>query len=207
MLSTSEPPANLLATLRDQPLLVVLRAARPADLRGSLERLAGLGVRHVEVAWTDDPSWVRQVIHLRADFPSLALGAASVCTPAAVDAVVSAGLAYAVSPILDPALVQRARALDLQLVPGVLSPSEVFRARELGCPLVKLFPAATVGPGYWSRLRAPLGGLPACIAAGGLRVEDVEPWLAAGVDAVALGGNLDLPGSLQAVAGLLQRLA
>jgi 2-dehydro-3-deoxyphosphogluconate aldolase/(4S)-4-hydroxy-2-oxoglutarate aldolase len=57
--------------------------------------------------------------------------------------------------------------------------------------LVKLFPAATVGPGYWRRLAAPLGeSLPFCIAAGGLGPADVMTWLEAGVDAVALGSSL-----------------
>jgi 2-dehydro-3-deoxyphosphogluconate aldolase/(4S)-4-hydroxy-2-oxoglutarate aldolase len=56
---------------------------------------------------------------------------------------------------------------------------------------VKLFPAATLGPGYSGRLRAPLGeSLPFCVAAGGLRPEDVPVWLEAGVDAVALGSSL-----------------
>jgi len=73
----------------------------------------------------------------------------------------------------------------------VMSPTEVCQARALGCRLVKLFPAATVGPGYWRRLAAPLGeSLPFCIAAGGLGPADVMTWLEAGVDAVALGSSL-----------------
>jgi 2-dehydro-3-deoxyphosphogluconate aldolase / (4S)-4-hydroxy-2-oxoglutarate aldolase len=111
-----------------------------------------------------------------------------------------------VSPILDAELLQRARRLGLVLVPGVLSPSEVHQARQLGCRLVKLFPAASVGPDYWRRLRQPLGGLPACIAAGGLAPADVEPWLQAGVDAVALGGGLDPAAGWDQLSALLKRL-
>lgn len=171
-----------------------------------LERLDGCGLRHVELAWTGHPHWITQASGLVRRFPRLHLGAASVCSHPALEAVTTAGLAYAVSPVLDEPLLQAARARGLPLVPGVFSPSEVHRARELGCPLVKLFPAAALGPGFWPRLRAPLGPLPACIAAGGLGVEDVEPWLAAGVDAVALGGSLNSPAAWQALEQLTARL-
>jgi 2-dehydro-3-deoxyphosphogluconate aldolase/(4S)-4-hydroxy-2-oxoglutarate aldolase len=55
---------------------------------------------------------------------------------------------------------------------------------------VKLYPAASLGPGYWSSLAGPLKPLPFCIAAGGLSVADVRSWLEAGVDAVAIGSQL-----------------
>ena len=56
-----------------------------------------------------------------------------------------------------------------------------------GCGLVKLFPAVQLGVGYTQSLQGPLGPLPKVIAAGGLGVDDLEPWLAAGHAAVALG--------------------
>jgi 2-dehydro-3-deoxyphosphogluconate aldolase/(4S)-4-hydroxy-2-oxoglutarate aldolase len=70
----------------------------------------------------------------------------------------------------------------------VYSPSEVERFRSAG--LVKLFPAASLQPQYWRQLRQPLHPLPFCIAAGGLRPQDVASWFAAGVQAVALGSSL-----------------
>jgi len=123
-------------------------------------------------------------------FPGLHVGAASVCTAAALEDVAHAGLSFAVSPVLQPAMLQRAAQLGLTLVPGVFSPSEVWQAIALGCPMVKLFPAVSLGPAYWRRLAGPLGPLPFCIAAGGLGPVDLPTWLSAGVDAVALGGEL-----------------
>jgi 2-dehydro-3-deoxyphosphogluconate aldolase/(4S)-4-hydroxy-2-oxoglutarate aldolase len=189
--NTSDPALTLLHALHRQPLLVVLRAEQPLQLTATLERLERSGLRHVELAWSPHPAWTSQVRQLVRQFPSLSLGAASVCTPAGVDAAGQAGLRYVVSPILDVTLLRRAQEQGLALVPGVFSPSEVHQARLLGCPLVKLFPAANLGPHYWRSLRQPLGDLPACIAAGGLGLADVQPWLQAGVDAVALGGGLD----------------
>lgn len=168
----------------------MLRPQRPLEAVPTLTTLAALGVRHVEIAWSGDPAWVEECRQLLRGFPQLLLGAASICHGEALEACRQAGFSYAVSPVLDGGLLQRAGP-DLVVVPGVMTPSEVQRARGLGAPLVKLFPAVTLGPAYWRRLAAPLGDpLPFCIAAGGLAVTDVEPWLAGGVDAVALGSRL-----------------
>ena len=181
----------LIASLRRQPLLLVLRPDQPLDAAPLLGRLQALGVCHVELAWQSSPGWSDQVRQLIALFPQLALGAASITELKALEAAIAAGCGYGMSPILDPQLLQVARDAGFTLVPGVMSPSEVHRARQCGSRLVKLFPAAPLGPGYWRRLQDPLGApLPFCIAAGGLTPADVAPWLAAGVDAVALGSAL-----------------
>ena len=176
--------------MHHQPLLVVLRAEQPLELSPRLDELSAIGVRQVEIAWSDHPAWAEQVSLLRQRYPSLALGAASLTTGAGVEGAVAAGLGYAMAPVLDPALQRQAAASGLLLVPGVFSPSEVQAARVLGCELVKLFPAATLGAPYWQRLRQPLGALPFCIAAGGLGVGDLDVWLEAGVDAVTLGSQV-----------------
>lgn len=177
--------------MHHQPLLVVLRALEPSQLSGRLTALEAIGVRHVEIAWSVHPGWVEQVRELGARHSTLQLGAASVRSLPALEAVAAAGLPYAMAPVLDPLLQRQADRLGVQLVPGVFSPSEIHQAMALGCPAVKLFPAASLGVHHWQRLCAPFGGeLPFCIAAGGLAVADLDAWLAAGVDAVTLGASV-----------------
>ncbi len=191
MPSTSETQADtLIASLRRQPLLVVLRGDQPLRLQSTLARLSSLGVRHVELAWSDHGDWAPQCRRLIAEFPEICFGAASLLHERALAGVVAAGLTFGVSPVFDSELLAAARRLNLTLVPGVMTPSEVHQACRLGCSMLKLFPAATLGSGYWQRLAGPLGPLPFCIAAGGLGPSDLSEWLAAGVDAVAIGGSL-----------------
>lgn len=168
----------------------MLRCQERLEAIATIDQLSHCGVRHVELAWMDHPGWVDLCLSIQQRYPELLLGAASVCSRPALEACAAAGLSYAMSPILDPELLQRAEQLGLILVPGVMTPTEVDRARRLGCRLVKLFPAASLGSQYWQQLKAPLGALPFCIAAGGLQLASVPEWLAAGVDAVALGAAL-----------------
>ena len=173
-----------------QPLLAVLRPRTVQQAHRQLEKLQAVGLVHVELAVEASRAWSEGCLSLAAAFPALHLGAASVTTPEQLEAGAAGGLAYAVSPIFDPQLLQRAGQLGLTLVPGVHSPTEVHQAQRLGCPIVKVFPARPLGPTYWASLAGPLGPLPFCIAAGGLACADVLPWLQQGVDAVALGGRL-----------------
>ena len=188
-------------------MLAVLRPRNADEARHQLQLLQQAGLCHVELAVSLDPAWavlVRSLVH---DFPALRLGAASVRCRAGLDAAIAAGLGYAVSPILERSLLQGAAAAAIPLVPGVFSPTEIAAAAAWGAPAVKLYPAASLGPHYWRLLAGPLQPLPFCIAAGGLTAADVEPWLEAGVNAVALGSSLFSASSLDAqLPRLLQRL-
>ena len=189
-LPRQEPdPAGLRSSLRAQPLLAVLR---PSSLERGLrqvEPLAAVGWQHLELAWTV-PFAGELALALQHRHPRLRLGAASVTNASQLDAVARLGLTYVFLPILDEDLLRRGRRSGLTVVPGVFSPTEVHQARRLGCRMVKLFPAASLGPSHWQRLHGPLGGLPFVVAAGGLAMDDVIPWRRQGIDAVALGQRL-----------------
>ena len=189
LLSTSDPSA-LLSGLRRLPLLAVLRPNSPDQARLQLSQLQQAGLSHVELAVQLTPEWRQMAAALVREFPDLQLGAASVRCSAGLAAACEAGLGYAVSPILDPELLEQAAAASITLVPGVFSPTEIAAAVRWGAPAVKLYPAAALGANYWRSLAGPLHPLPFCIAAGGLAVADAEPWLAAGVNALALGSSL-----------------
>jgi 2-dehydro-3-deoxyphosphogluconate aldolase/(4S)-4-hydroxy-2-oxoglutarate aldolase len=172
----------------------VLRPQSAQQAHRQLEQLLAVGLVHVELAVEQQPhrlpAWTAMARELSEAFPDLRLGAASVRRAEGLAAAAAAGLHYVVSPILDPRLLELAHGAGLTLVPGVFSPTEVDAAVRYGCAAVKLYPASALGRGYWPSLQGPLGPLPFCIAAGGLRCGDVLPWLAAGVDAVALGNGL-----------------
>ena len=185
----------LIASLSAQPILVVVRPDQadldgddgPGSLLDHLSCLENVGLRHVEIGWQPGQQWRGFVESVRQSCPSLQLGAASVLTAEALVDLEACGLPFAMSPCFDPSLLERARRSGILLVPGVFSPTEIQQATAMGCGLVKLFPAASVGVDYLQRLRAPLGPLPKVIAAGGLGVADLDAWLQAGHAAVALG--------------------
>ena len=200
-----ERQRHLIGSLAEYPLLVVLRPTssdwsaqtfQQAPLLALIDQLSDAGVRHIELAWSAHHRWPELVRVLQDRYSDLHLGAASVTNAGAVDCISELGMAYAMSPCLDPLLINRARAQGLVLVPGVFSPTEVHQATTLGCELIKLFPAGSLGLDYLRQLSAPLAPLPHMIAAGGLTAADLDPWLAAGYHAVALGRGVMVGNSL-----------
>ncbi len=204
----------LVASLQHQPLLLVIRP-EPDDLVASgsgsglleqVQQLHAAGLRHLEVAWLDQPGWMGFMRRVQDHCPDLHLGAASVTVAKALNDLSRLDLSYAMAPCWCPELVEQARGLGVLLVPGVFSPTEVHQAMQFGCRVVKLFPAVNLGPGYWGRLQAPLGPLPFVIAAGGLEVGDLPVWLEAGHGAVALGRRVvGSPAAFQALLDWLHR--
>ena len=203
----------LIASLSAQPILVVVRPDQadldgddgPGSLLDHLSCLENVGLRHVEIGWQPGQQWRGFVERVRQSCPSLQLGAASVLTAEALVDLEACGLPFAMSPCFAPSLLEMARRSGILLVPGVFSPTEIQQATAMGCGLVKLFPAASVGVDYLQRLRAPLGPLPKVIAAGGLGVADLDAWLQAGHAAVALGRRvIDVQGPDPALLHWLQ---
>ena len=77
--------------------------------------------------------------------PSLIVGAGTVLTPETVQTALDAGARFAVAPGLNPRVVTAAKELGLPFVPGVANPSDIEAGLELGCRLLKFFPAEALG--------------------------------------------------------------
>ena len=195
LLNTSDRQQWLMASLAQQPLIIVLRP-KESDLLGPflqsvlcqrVDQLVELGLHHIEIAWVDHSRWSALITAIRLRHPTLQLGVASVTSQRGLQAVIDLDLPYAMSPLLDQGLVSMAHQHNCCLVPGVMTPTEIRQAVVLGCHVVKLFPAVVLGLDYHRQISAPMGDLPFMIAAGGLSVADLDPWLSAGYDAIALG--------------------
>lgn len=109
--------------------------------------------------------------------PAMHLGAGTVTRAADVPRVVDAGARFALSPGCTEALVDAVVAVGLPFIPGVMTPSEVMRAREHGFVLQKLFPAVQAGGVALLRaLAAPLHDVRFC-PTGGLTPDNLASFL------------------------------
>jgi 2-dehydro-3-deoxyphosphogluconate aldolase/(4S)-4-hydroxy-2-oxoglutarate aldolase len=99
--------------------------------------------------------------------PQMHVGAGTVTRASEMKDVHAAGARFALSPGMSDALVQAAMDCRLPFMPGVMTPSEVMRAREHGFGLMKLFPAAQAGGlAMLKALSGPLGDVQFCPTGG-----------------------------------------
>lgn len=112
--------------------------------------------------------------------PEVIVGAGTVLTEAQVDEALAAGARFALSPGLDGAVLDHARARRLPFAPGIMTPSDLQAALRVGCTMVKFFPAvAAGGPAMLKSIAAPyahtgVGFNPT----GGVTLETMADWLA-----------------------------
>ena len=78
-------------------------------------------------------------------FPQMILGAGTVLTAEQVRLAADAGAKFAVAPGCNPKIVRAAQEAGLAFAPGVCTPSEIEIAMDLGCRLLKFFPAEASG--------------------------------------------------------------
>jgi 2-dehydro-3-deoxyphosphogluconate aldolase / (4S)-4-hydroxy-2-oxoglutarate aldolase len=108
-----------------------------------------------------------------------------------------AGARVIVSPHTDVRVIEYANENDLLSVAGAGTATEIVRAFEAGCDIVKVFPALYLGgPHYIRTLRGPIRDVP-MLAGGPVPLDAIESYLDAGCIAVNLGASLAVPELVQ----------
>ncbi len=88
--------------------------------------------------------------------PEMTAGVGTILTPRQVCEVKAAGGCFGVSPGLNRRVILEAIEQDLPFAPGVATPSDIESALELGCRVMKFFPAEPQGGlDYLQSIAAP----------------------------------------------------
>jgi len=170
-------------------IVAILRADRSERLLAVASTLAEAGIRCLELTMTT-PGAVEALWRLGQELDDeIALGMGSVTDVEQVGAALHAGAAFLVSPGVCAPVARAAVRAGVSCYPGALTATEILTAWELGASAVKLFPASAGGPRYLRDLRGPLPRIP-LIPTGGVAIEQIGDYLAAGAAAVGLGGPL-----------------
>lgn len=165
------------------PVVVLeeLEAARP--LADALE-LGGLPV--AEVTFRTEAAV--EAVRLLAQEETLLVGAGTVVRPEQVDVAVEAGARFIVTPGLSARVIERCRELDVLVIPGVATATEVIAALDHGLDLLKLFPAEVAGGVALLRsLHGPFPGV-RWIPTGGVSASNAASYLAL-PSVAAVGGS------------------
>lgn len=127
----------------------------------------------------------------RSKCPEMVMGVGSVTDAASASLYMSLGAEFLVSPVLreDVAIVCNRR--KILYLPGCGTVGEICKAEELGCEIIKLFPAATYGPGFVKAVKGPQPWT-SIMPSGGVTTdrENLTSWFDAGVSCVGMGSAL-----------------
>ncbi len=165
---------TLLADVRVLPVVTLDRAEDAVPVATAL--LAG-GIGAIEITLRTAAA-LDAIAAVASAVPEMLVGAGTATRAADLVRARSAGARFAVSPGLTGDLARAAHALELPLLPGVMTPSEAMIARDAGFDHLKLFPATAAGG--LELLRALAGPLPKLrfCPTGGIDPSAMAGWLA-----------------------------
>ena len=125
------------------------------------------------------------------ELPGMAMGVGSVTDAAQASLYMALGANFIVTPVLreDIAIVCNRRKVLWS--PGCGTLTEIARAEELGCEIVKLFPGDIYGPDFVKAIKGPQPWT-SIMPTGGVSPteENLKGWFDAGVACVGMGSQL-----------------
>jgi 2-dehydro-3-deoxyphosphogalactonate aldolase len=186
---------DLLRQYLDQcPLIAIIRGVTPADAEAIGDAIQQGGIRIIEVP-LNSPDPLKSIELLARKFgDSMLVGAGTVLSVGEVEEVRAAGGRIVVSPNTNVDVVAATARAGMVSSPGFFTPSEAFAAIGAGATGLKLFPAEGASP---AMLKAQLAVIPKevpVMAVGGIKPDNMQPWLKAGAAGFGLGGGLYQPG-------------
>lgn len=125
------------------------------------------------------------------ELPDMILGVGSVTDAAAASRFMALGANFIVTPVLREDIAMVCNRRKVLWSPGCGTLTEIARAEELGCEIVKLFPGDIYGPQFVKGVKGPQPWT-SIMPTGGVSPtkESIEAWFKAGVTCVGMGSKL-----------------
>ena len=170
-------------------VVAVIRMKDTQRLKRVIEAIRLGGVKSIEITMTV-PGAVQIIADLVKTVPDdVLVGAGTVTDVETANKVIDAGAKFVVGPILNVDIIKLCNQRGVVIMPGCYTPTEIFTAWKAGADIIKVFPATSLGPKYFKDIRGPFPDL-RLLPTGGVSVDNVGEWIAAGAVAVGIGSDL-----------------
>jgi 2-dehydro-3-deoxyphosphogalactonate aldolase len=179
--------------LTELPLIAILRGLKPENAEAVGHALVEVGFRIIEVP-LNSPDPFRSIERLAKTMPgNVLVGAGTVLDPEQVNGIRDVGGKLIVMPHADLDVIKRAKEQELICTPGVATPTEAFAALKAGADAIKIFPAEAVPPAVVKAWRAVLPKDTVVLPVGGIKPDNMKPYVEAGANGFGLGSALFTP--------------
>jgi len=171
------------------PVVGMLRGVSLEDVVQILPICVTAGLRNIEITM-NSMDVQKSIQYAERNYGSeLNIGAGTVCCMEDLERALSFGASFIVMPNLNEEVVETCVRLGVPVFPGAYSPSEIYRAWELGASMVKVFPIDTLGPKFLRNIRAPFDTIK-LLPTGGIDATNVQDYFLSGADGVGVSSGL-----------------
>ncbi len=187
---------EILSRLQQAGVIAVVRGKNKEEALQASRAIIKGGLQGIELTFTV-PNVQEVIQELAAEYQGkeVVIGAGTVLDVVTARLAILAGAEYIVSPSFDQATAELCNLYQIPYLPGCMTITEMQTALKSGVDIVKLFPGSISGPSIVSAIKAPLPQVN-IMPTGGVGLDNMSEWFAAGVTAVGVGGNLLAPAAV-----------
>lgn len=134
---------------------------------------------------------------IKKNLPAMVIGAGTLLTKEDIRNAKDSGAEFGLSPGFDSNLIEESYKIGFPYIPGVMTPGEIQQSLNLGCEVLKVFPAEQLGGiNFMKSLFGPFGHTGVSfIPMGGINIKNIEHYNKLG-NVVSMGGSWIAPGIL-----------
>ena len=148
-----------------------------------LESLVKLGLKNIEISWSNNENWFDFVSDIKIKYPRINLGSASIVNKQSIEDSLKIGLNFSMMKFWDKDLFNYAQSKSYLLIPGINNLKDLKEAIDLNCKIIKIYPikskASSIDILNFESIDF--------IAAGSLSINDVKTFKSLGYKAIVIG--------------------
>ena len=180
---------QVITKIKESGLVAVIRGSNTAEVNTIVEKCLEGGLKNVEITFTIP--YAHKIIEdiSRKYGDDIILGAGTVLDSETARIAILSGAQYIVSPHFNPEVIRLCNRYQKTGMAGIMTVTEAVNAMEAGTDILKLFPGELYGPAFIKAIRGPLP-YAQIMPTGGVDIDNIGRWIAAGAVAVGVGSNL-----------------
>jgi 2-dehydro-3-deoxyphosphogluconate aldolase/(4S)-4-hydroxy-2-oxoglutarate aldolase len=184
------PQWEIMKRITDVGIVAVVRANSGQEAIDISKACLDGGIPAIEVTFTV-PKAHKVIEELSDHFSdgSMIVGAGTVLDSETARIAILSGAQYIVSPHFDKDIALLCNTYKVPYMAGCMTITEIKEALSYGVEIVKIFPGSAFGPNYVKAVKGPLPQTQV-MPTGGVSLDNVDEWIANGVVAVGVGGQL-----------------
>ena len=148
-----------------------------------LESLVKLGLKNIEISWSNNKNWLDFVSDIKIKYPRINLGSASIVNKQSIEDSLKIGLNFSMMKFWDKDLFNYAKSKNYLLIPGIKNLKDLKEAINLNCNIIKIYPIKSKD----SSIKILNYKNIDFIAAGGLSINDLKTCKSLGYKSIVIG--------------------
>ena len=148
-----------------------------------LESLVKLGLKNIEISWSNNENWSDLLSDIKTKFPRVNLGSASIVNKQSIEDSLKIGLSFSMMKFWDKNLFNYAKSNNYLLIPGIKNLKDLKEAINLSCKIIKIYPIKSKDSSIDILNYKNID----FIAAGGLAINALKTYKSLGYKAVVIG--------------------